>query len=177
MRFPFVSVLLLLVAIAWPCAVALARGAADKTPDVQTIDGVQRPAPAVVPDITSPPDARPAPPARDPARVRPTRPAPVARERVPVNHAPAGSVPALLGPLPRPQWTAGLRPAAAPEPKAEEMVTIGEPTGIDAPPAPPAVATPGAASAAAKPQRDLSTREPRAASAPPPTAPKPEVKR
>ena len=68
-------------------------------------------------------------------------------------------------------------PVARGKPAGSIGVEPVEPTGIDAPPAPPAVATPGAASAAAKPQRDLSTREPRAARAPPPTAPKPEVKR
>lgn len=176
MRFPFVSLLLLLAAIAWPCAAALARGGADKAPDVQTIDGAQLPAPAAVPDLTSPPDARPAPPARDPARVRPARPAPVPRARVPVTHAPAGSVPALLGPLPRPQWTAGMRALAPLAAKAEETVTIGEPTGIDTPPAPAAFA-PAASPAAAKPRRDVTTTAPRAASAPSPAAAKPEVRR
>ncbi len=175
MRFPFVSFVLLLFAIAWPCAAALARGAADKAPDVMTVDGVQRPAPASVPDLTSPPAARPAPPAVDRTKARPARPRPAARERVPVPHAPAGSVPAVLGPLPRPEWRALARPLAPASPKAEERVTVGEPTGIDTPPA-PAAAKPATAPAA-KPHRDVVTSEPRAAGAPSPATAKPEVKR
>lgn len=185
MRLPLACPAFVVFALAWPFAVAHAQDPAPKSPDVMTVNGAQVSAPAAVPDLTdSPRVARRAPrtPEPQPSLRRPTKDAadampPGARRATPragAPVAPAGSIPALLGPLPRPEWGVAAAPAA---PKPADVVTVGEPTGLDAPPAAPSAPPSGAAPAAAKPQRDASTQEPRSATAPPPSAAKPEVKR
>lgn len=189
MRLPHAFLVLVVPAFAWPFAVARAQEATPKSPDVMTVNGAQVPAPASVPDLTAPPrasagrlaprvfasraeyeaalaeresrDAAPKAGGRDPAAAK--RPAP---------RPAAGSIPALLGPLPRPGWSAGPAPA---EPKPVDTATVGEPTGIETPPAadPPAVS----AKRAPKEARELPPPRPRDASAPPPSPVKPEVKR
>lgn len=188
--FPAALVLVLLL----PAALASAQGPPQKPPGVMTVNGVQVATPAAVPDLTAPPRARTPRAAvqayRSPAELDAARAAILARAAAPAAAAPparteamarasrpaAGSLPALLGPLPRPEWGAGLAPA---EPKPADEVTVGEPTGIETPPAASApVAAPASrASAAPKAVRDLSTTAPRDAAAPPPSPAKPEVKR
>lgn len=189
MRLPLACSALVVFALAWPYAVARAQDATPKSPDVMTVNGVRVPAPAAVPDLTAPPraearraaprvfasraeyeaalaelssrDAAPKAGKRDPEAVK--RPAP---------RPAAGSIPALLGPLPRPAWGAGPVPA---EPKPADVERVGEPTGIETPPA----SDPPVANAKREPKvaREIPAPRPRDTPAPPPSPVKPEVKR
>lgn len=189
MRLPLACPAFVVFALAWPFAVAHAQDPAPKSPDVMTVNGAQVPAPAAVPDLTAPPPAparRAAPRAfasraeyetalagpasRDAARMANMRDR--AGEKPPAARPAAGSIPALLGPLPRPAWGAGF---PLPEPKPADVEVVGEPTGIETPPA----ADPPVANAkrAAKAVPELAPPRPRDTPAPPPSPVKPEVKR
>lgn len=187
--FPAALVLVMLL----PAALASAQDAPRKAPDVMTVNGAQVRVTAPVPDLTAPPRAgagRAAPrvfasraeyeaalvEALARGALRGARKLDAAAAKPPGARPAAGSIPALLGPLPRPEWGAGLAP---PEPKPADDVTIGEPTGIETPPATnaPVAAPAPRANAAPKAVRDLSTTAPRDATAPPPSPAKPEVKR